>query len=274
MRERKRRRLEMQRQEVATRRAGKSGGDDDAAASEEPTDALNEGSGSDESGDEVEQSESDISVADDVEPEGDPEGEPQPEGEPEPAGEAEPKGEPDSEEEPEEPAKVEAKLAAPDEREQKPEVEQVDLDALGRELEKSLGRSEDVPAVAAPPPPGINATPEDILGVPTQRVTSEVEKPPEPVPDSRAASDVLKTAGGPPPMDEYEERAAMAKEVLRATSDQPKSARKQQRENAEGSDAPASDDEEQEPAEENEQNVRFSEDLTISSKKRRKLFGR
>ena len=62
----------------------------------------------------------------------------------------------------------------------------------------------------------------------------------------------------------------MAKEVLRATSDQTRKSRRMQK-------AETSDDS---PPEETEaptdENVRFSEDLTISAKKRqrRKLFGR
>ena len=118
----------------------------------------------------------------------------------------------------------------------------------------------------------MNATPEDILGVQTQRVAFEADKPQEPEPAPRPAADVLKTGGGPAPMEEYEERAQMAKEVLRATSDQPRGSRRRSKTEEQDSDAESSEVEE--PSEETEQNVRFSEDLTISSRKRRKLFGR
>jgi hypothetical protein len=99
-----------------------------------------------------------------------------------------------------------------------------------------------------------------------------VDEPQEPEP-ARPAAEVLKTGSGPAPMEEYEERAQMAKEVLRATSDQPRGSRRRSKADPESSAAEASEDEE--PAEETEDNVRFSEDLTISSRKhRRKLFGR
>jgi hypothetical protein len=151
---------------------------------------------------------------------------------------------------------------------------QIDLDALGRDLERSLGGGTEA-AAPAPPPPDMNATPEDILGVPTHRVVFEPEnvKPPEPA--AAPASEVPKTASGPQPMDEYEEHAQMANEVLRATSDQPRGANRRARNAEEGSGAGESEGEE--PAPENEGNVRFSEDLTISSRssrKRRKIFGR
>ncbi|MGO9343504.1 MAG: hypothetical protein ACLP6E_13455 [Acidimicrobiales bacterium] len=154
----------------------------------------------------------------------------------------------------------------------------VDLDALGRELEKSLGAKPDEAPIAAPPPPDMNATPEDILGVPTQRVTIDLadEKRSEPEPEHHAGAgaESIKGGGGPPPMEEYEERAQMAKEVLRATSDQPRSARRQPKPDGESSDAGDAEDDEP-PG--HEDNVRFSEDLTFSSRssrKRRKLFGR
>ncbi len=173
-------------------------------------------------------------------------------------------------------------LDAPTESIKSPEPEetdqakspQIDLDALGRELEKSLGGGSEA-ASPAPPPPDVNATPEDILGVPTHRVVFEAEhvKPPEPV--APPASEVPKAAGGPRPMDEYEERAQMANEVLRATADQPRSAQRRARNVDEGSGAEETEGAEHAPA--NEDEVRFSEDLTISSRasrKRRKLFGR
>jgi hypothetical protein len=165
-----------------------------------------------------------------------------------------------------------------------------ELEALTRELEKSLAgkeKTEQSPVVeddraaevTAPPPPEMNATPEDILGVPTNLTETGTEKVPTDeytdIP-TRSAEDVLGVGSGPAPMDEFEERAALAKEVLRATSDQPRKARRK-RENADTHPAEAdeqSSDEGSQNVEEREEDVRFSEDFVISSRKKRKLFGR
>jgi hypothetical protein len=160
----------------------------------------------------------------------------------------------------------------------KPELSEgsdLDLETLAQQLEISLaGGANDAPSSsgAAPPPPEMNATPEDILGVPTQRASFEDDKSEEPEPAPGPAADVPNAGGRTAPMEGYEERAAMAKEVLRATSEQPKGHRRQSAEAGEGDRAAADDTE---PSDEREQDVRFSEDLTISSRKsRRKLFKR
>jgi hypothetical protein len=300
MRERKRRRLELQRQEAESRAEETTDDQDapdapddvdvtpeDAAVSEEAS-VAEEAAVADDTGeakgvpDEGEEDPTDSVIAEGALEEPDAGEAPEPEvaeaPEPEVAEAPEPEvaeaPEPEVAVEPEPVAEPEPEVAeAPDEPGQ-PVQEPVDLDALGRELEKSLGGGFDsASGGAAPPPPGINATPEDILGVQTQRAASEPDQPSEAAPAPRPSADVLKTAGGPAPMEEYEERAAMAKEVLRATSDQPKSTRKHQKQPGEASEVqPTGDDEE--PAPENEQDVRFSEDLTISSRKKRKRFGR
>jgi len=81
---------------------------------------------------------------------------------------------------------------------------------------------------------------------------------------------------GAAPMEAFEEKAQMAKEVLRATSSQPSHASVPVSGHASvpasGSDPSAGD--EPERPEERDEDVRFSEDLTISVKRRRKLFGR
>ncbi len=179
-------------------------------------------------------------------------------------------GDPDEEQKP-----PTESLKSPEQAEtEKPKTPEIDLDALGRELERSLGTGSE-PAVPAPPPPDMNATPEDILGVPTHRVVFEAENEKVPEPAATPVAEVQKTPSGPQPMDEYEERAQMANEVLRATSDQPRSAQRRARNTEEGSGAAELEGEELAPV--HEDNVRFSEDLTISSRsarKRRKLFGR
>jgi hypothetical protein len=158
-----------------------------------------------------------------------------------------------------------------------------DLDSLGREIERNLAGSSSSeklsPAQAqskAILPPSRNATPEDILGMNTQLYEQVEESPPAEHPEGSPTSNFIGSeTGGPPPMEDFEERAAMAKEVLRATSDQSRRSRKPPKAEATG-----------EPAEETgapeelgdvaDENVRFSEDFTISAKKRprRKLFGR
>jgi hypothetical protein len=78
-------------------------------------------------------------------------------------------------------------------------------------------------------------------------------------------------------MEAFEERSAMAKEVLRATSPQPRSSRRSRRRDAESGDSPPADTAEDDKSEEDpDEDVRFSEDVTISAKRRqrRKLFGR
>jgi hypothetical protein len=161
-----------------------------------------------------------------------------------------------------------------------------DLDALGRMLEQSLGGSSKSPPPqvsvgefvldpgTAGRPPEINATPEDILGVPTQHgaiqemnaATVEQQET-----EARSAQNLGGTGTGAAPMEAFEQRAQMAKEVLRASSNQtsPSGARASR-----PVDQDPSDPEEPAISEEVEQDVRFSEDLTISVKRRRRLFGR
>lgn len=153
-----------------------------------------------------------------------------------------------------------------------------DLDSLGQEIERSLAGSrqadEAQPArsqSSAAAPPSRSATPEDILGLQTQLYEQVEESKPATDPEVPSSTrDSSAETGGSPPMENFEGRAAMAKEVLRATSDQTRKSRRMQK-------AETSDDS---PPEETEaptdENVRFSEDLTISAKKRqrRKLFGR
>jgi hypothetical protein len=83
-------------------------------------------------------------------------------------------------------------------------------------------------------------------------------------------------------MEAFEERAQMAKEVLRATSNQtsrqrgtppPVEREMVGTEDSGGADA-SQDGGAPDPSAEREEDVRFSEDLTISVKRRRKLFGR
>jgi hypothetical protein len=162
-----------------------------------------------------------------------------------------------------------------------------DLDALGRMLERSLsgGTEGPLPTVL---PPGISATPEDILGVPTQHTAMQELQ--QQVTDNESDEDpqkhvTLSGAGtGAAPMEAFEEKAQMAKEVLRATSSQPSHAGVPVSGHtsvpvsghasgpASGGD-PAAQEESERP-EERDEDVRFSEDLTISVKRRRKLFGR
>jgi len=117
-----------------------------------------------------------------------------------------------------------------------------DLDALSKELEKSLSsESPPLPVAAAPE---INATPEEILGV--------VMKTDSPSPENPLQPTGIKEAPAPNPTDGH---AAMATEVLRASTDQVSNP----------------DDAEEAAA---DSKVRFSDDVTISAKKKRKLFGR
>jgi hypothetical protein len=146
-----------------------------------------------------------------------------------------------------------------------------DLDALGRMLERSLtgGAEGPLPTVL---PPDISATPEDILGVPTQH--SAMQELQQQVTDNEGDEEsqkpvTLPGAGtGAAPMEAFDEKAQMAKEVLRATSSQPSHTSVP----VSGGDPPAQD--KPDPADERDEDVRFSEDLTISVKRRRKLFGR
>lgn len=164
-----------------------------------------------------------------------------------------------------------------------PDESRHDLDSLGRELGRSLSgaeaTSEDAgetkPSerawVETPPPPSRNATPEDILGLQARSFEQLEQSPPADAPADLSSNRALAgEASGSPPMEEFEERAAMAKEVLRATSDQHRSSRRKSRSDVGGGSAP-------EEAVEDiaDEDVRFSEDLTISAKKRprRKLFG-
>jgi hypothetical protein len=159
----------------------------------------------------------------------------------------------------------------------------IDLDSLGRELERSItGGTSQTPSSPerspAPPPPAMNATPEDILGLQT-RSFEPVEEPTAadaPAKPSNAGATIV-GAGGSKPMEAFEERTAMAKEVLRATSPQPRGSRRSRRRDTESGDSPPADTAEGDMSEEDpEEDVRFSEDVTISAKRRqrRKLFGR
>jgi hypothetical protein len=159
-----------------------------------------------------------------------------------------------------------------------------ELESLTKLLEQSLGGSSQgpVPNVsstwtadeALPPPPQINATPEDILGVQAQHRDSQDEPAQESAERPEPAAPLPGSGTGAKPMEAFEERAQMAKEVLRATGNNPRGLRSDEQ----GSDAgprtePVGQDE-PEPEEERNEDVRFSEDLTISSKRRRRLFGR
>ncbi len=122
-------------------------------------------------------------------------------------------------------------------------------------------------------PPDISATPEDILGVPTQH--SAMQELQQQVTDNEGDAEsqkpvTLPGAGtGAAPMEAFDEKAQMAKEVLRATSSQTAHSTSVP---VSGGDLPAQD--KPDPADERDEDVRFSEDLTISVKRRRKLFGR
>jgi hypothetical protein len=117
-----------------------------------------------------------------------------------------------------------------------------DLDALSKELEKSLSSESTAAPVAAAPE--INATPEEILGVVMKtEAPSSPESPPQPTEAKEA-----------PTSNPQDGHAAMATEVLRATTDQ--------------ANKPEDADEE------TDSKVRFSDDVTISAKKKRRLFGR
>jgi hypothetical protein len=167
---------------------------------------------------------------------------------------------------------------------EEPQVGAAELEALGRELERSLSggiepdppqRGGGIPNIEAPPPPVMNATPEDILGVPTQSFGMEKEPDEPQKPAASAASVDLAKQGGSPPMEGFEERAQMASEVLRATGHTDR----RHRIDMPSGDAPPDDDsrdlpEDDPSGDDDDRNVRFSEDVTISSKRKRKLFGR
>jgi hypothetical protein len=156
-----------------------------------------------------------------------------------------------------------------------------DLDSLGHEIERSLkgaGSAQQAQPVRAQSnaaaPPSRNATPEDILGLQTQR--SEQTEEPRPTGDPEGPSSTQGLSAetrGSPPMEDFEERSAMAKEVLRATSDQTRRSRRVSKVETADEASPLEAEETEDVADEN---VRFSEDFTISAKKRarRKLFGR
>jgi hypothetical protein len=160
----------------------------------------------------------------------------------------------------------------------------IDLDSLGRELERSItGGTSQTPSSPerspAPPPPAMNATPEDILGLQTRSFEPvEEPKPADAAAEPSNAGASIAGAGGSKPMEAFEERSTMAKEVLRATSPQPRSSRRSRRgrDTENGDSAPAEPAENDEPEEDADEDVRFSEDVTISAKRRqrRKLFGR
>jgi hypothetical protein len=176
---------------------------------------------------------------------------------------------------------AEQQIAAAPESQTESEVRPAELEALGRELERSLGGPEQsppkhgggIPIIEAPPPPAINATPEDILGVPTQTLGGEKAPEDDQKPAASAAAMELAKQGGPPPMEEFEERAQMASEVLRATGHGDRRHRIDQ-----GASGASSEDDQptetEDPSDDVDRNVRFSEDVTISSKRKRKLFGR
>jgi hypothetical protein len=159
----------------------------------------------------------------------------------------------------------------------------IDLDSLGRELERSItGGTSQTPSLPerspAPPPPAMNATPEDILGLQTRSFEPVEEPTPADAPaEPSNAGASIAGAGGSKPMEAFEERSAMAKEVLRATGPQPRGSRRNRRRDTESGDSAPADAAESEKSEENpDEDVRFSEDVTISAKRRqrRKLFGR
>jgi hypothetical protein len=167
-----------------------------------------------------------------------------------------------------------------------------DLDALGKMLERSLtGDSEGpLPKVSASGqagidlspnalPPDINATPEDILGVQTHQ--SSMRDLQEQAAQEAAAvtgdrpETTLSGTGGTKPMEAFEERSQMASEVLHATSNQntrTPTRTEIPKETAPNDSGDAGEDDQQ--PEERDEDVRFSEDLTISAKRRRRLFGR
>jgi len=124
----------------------------------------------------------------------------------------------------------------------------------------------------------MNATPEDILGLQTRSFESVEKTTPTEAAEqpSDAGAKTREGPGGSKPMEAFEERAAMASEVLRATSDRPRSHRRHKHSEAESGDSPVDPDAREETEEDPDEDVRFSEDMTISSKRRprRKLFGR
>jgi hypothetical protein len=159
----------------------------------------------------------------------------------------------------------------------------IDLDSLGRELERSItGGTSQTPSPPerspAPPPPAMNATPEDILGLQTRSFEPVEEPKPADAPAEPSNTGAsIAGAGGSKPMEAFEERSAMAKEVLRATSPQPRGSRRSRRRDTETAESAPTETAESEKSEEDpDEDVRFSEDVTISAKRRqrRKLFGR
>jgi hypothetical protein len=146
-------------------------------------------------------------------------------------------------------AEVEPEQPVSEDQSAKAEVEDKatlsdDLDVLGKELEKSLGATAPAPVAATPE---INATPEEILGVVMNTEESSASESKPQAPPAPQPAESPKSGVG---------HAAMATEVLRATTDQ----------------AGKSDDADSEESADSK--VRFSDDVTISPKKKRKLFGR
>jgi hypothetical protein len=140
--------------------------------------------------------------------------------------------------------------------------------------------------VPAPPPPDIGATPEDILGLQVQMLdpadldgSSQHSDPAPQQADTTGSESELTTPAGASsaPMEYYEERAAMAKEVLRAGSDHPRIARRKQKVEqpiTEVSDKPEESQIDSDPNDDDD--IRVSDDVMITASKRdrRKLFGR
>jgi len=136
----------------------------------------------------------------------------------------------------------------------------------------------------APPPPAAGASPEDILGLQVQildpaDIDSAKAGLTDPGPSDRGTprsepESSLSTTGGSPPMEDYEERAAMAKEVLRAGSDQARSGRRKTSKTEDT--ALPSEEALSEDPDADDSELRVSDDLTITASKRdrRKLFGR
>jgi hypothetical protein len=155
-----------------------------------------------------------------------------------------------------------------------------DLDSLGEQLARSI---EGGPTTGNPapqqdlPPPATNATPEEILGLQAQSIEAKDEPAAPPPVDNPAAVAKAGAPGGTSQKQGYEEHAAMANEVLRAHSDQPRSTDRPQPVEAENPESPSDEEtKEKEVVEGPDGDVRYSEDMTISAKRRprRKLFGR
>jgi hypothetical protein len=158
-----------------------------------------------------------------------------------------------------------------------------ELESLTKLLEQSLsgGSQGPVPNVSttwtveeALAPPQINATPEDILGVQAQHLDPKEAAPQETAEGPEQGAQLPGSGTGAKPMEAFEERAQMAKEVLRATGNNPRSLRSDEQVSESRPHSEPVGEDEPSPEEERDENVRFSEDLTISSKRRRRLFGR